>query len=158
MEKSFCSQSLPNIMSLINELMLYTRKLCFPIGRFVSMSSIYELKTNIFLIRMQLMKLYKEQPELTSQFDVSKVKNNLQVTGSFGPVCQLWSIKLKCMRDSKQQHKLLKVTRNTTNRDKHINEASKQAFANNLFKLSCKYTRDMLFKWKICFNVFNIRT
>ena len=36
------------------------------------------------------------------------------------------------MRDSKQQHKLLKVTRNTTNRDKHINEASKQAFANNL--------------------------
>ena len=62
------------------------------------------------------------------------------------------------MRDSKQQHKLLKVTRNTTNRDKHINEASKQAFANNLFKLSCKYTQDMLFKWKICFNVFNIRT
>ena len=158
MEKSFCSQSLPNIMSLINELMLYTRKLCFPIGRFVSMSSIYELKTKIFLIRMQLMKLYKEQPELTSQFDVSKVKNNLQVTGSFGPVCQLWSIKLKCMRDSKQQHKLLKVTRNTTNRDKHINEASKQAFANNLFELSCKYTQDMLFKWKICFNVFNIRT
>ena len=74
MEKRFCSQSLPNIMSLINELMLYTRKLCFPIGRFVSMSSIYELKTKIFLIRMQLMKLYKEQPELTSQFDVSKVK------------------------------------------------------------------------------------
>ena len=62
------------------------------------------------------------------------------------------------MRDSKQQHKLLKVTRNTTNRDKHINEASKQAFANNLFELSCKYTQDMLFKWKICFNVFNIRT
>ena len=158
MEKSFCSQSLPNIMSLINELMLYTRKLCFPIGRFVSMSSIYELKTKIFLIRMQLMKLYKEQPELTSQFDVSKVKNNLQLTGSFGPVCQLWSIKLKCMRDSKQQHKLLKVTRNTTNRDKHINEASKQAFANNLFELSWKYTQIMLFKWKICFNVFNIRT
>ena len=62
------------------------------------------------------------------------------------------------MRDSKQQHKLLKVTQNTTNRDKHINEASKQAFANNLFELSCKYTQEMLFKWKICFNVFNIRT
>ena len=61
-------------MSLINERMLYTRKLCFPIGRFVSVSSIYELKTKNFLIRMQLMKLYKEQPELTSQFDVSKVK------------------------------------------------------------------------------------
>ena len=58
---------------------------------------------------------------------LAKWKNNLQVTGSFGPVCQIWSIKLKCMRDSKQQHKLLKVTRNTTNRDKHINEASKQA-------------------------------
>ena len=43
-------------------------------GRFVSMSSIYELKTKSFLIRMQLMKLYKEQPELTSQFDVSKVQ------------------------------------------------------------------------------------
>ena len=140
--------------------MLYTRKLCFPIGRFVSMSSIYELKTKIFLIRMQLMKLYKERPELTSQFDVSKMQKTTFKcnTGSFGPVCQLWSINLKCMRDSKQQHKLLKVTRNTTNRDKHINEASKQAFANNLFKLSCKYTQDMLFKWKICFNVFNIRT
>ena len=64
-------------MSLINELMLYSRKLCFPIGRFVSMSSIYELKTKIFLVRMQLMKLYKERPELTSQFDVSKVKKQL---------------------------------------------------------------------------------
>ena len=62
------------------------------------------------------------------------------------------------MRDSNQQHKSLKVTRNTTNRDKHINEASKQAFANTLFKLSCKYTQDMLSKWKICSNVFNKRT
>ena len=87
--KKFCSQSLPNIMSLINELMLYTRKLCFPIGRFVSMSSIYELKTKFFLIRMQLMKLYKERPELTSQFDVSKVQKTTFKcnTGSFGPVC-----------------------------------------------------------------------
>ena len=158
MEKSFCSQSLPNIMSLINELMLYTRKLCFPIGRFVSMSSIYELKTNIFLIKMQLMKLYKEQPELTSQFDVSKVKKQPSSDRFIWTSLPTSSIKLKCMRDSKQQHKLLKVTRNTTNRDKHINEASKQAFANNLFELSCKYTQDMLFKWKICFNVFNIRT
>ena len=42
------------------------------------------------------------------------------------------------MPDSKpqrrvQQHMLLKVTQNETNRDKHINEASKQTFANNLF-------------------------
>ena len=67
------------------------------------------------------------------------------------------------MRDNKpqrcvQQHKSLKVTRNTTNRDKHINETSKQAFANNLFNISCKYTQSMLSNWKICFNVFNIRT
>ena len=39
------------------------------------------------------------------------------------------------MRDSKQQHKLLKVTRNTTNRDKNINEASKQAFCQQSFQI-----------------------
>ena len=43
-----------------------------------------------------------------------------------------------CMRDIKPQRfvqllKLLKVTRNATNVNKHINEASKQTFANNLF-------------------------
>ena len=59
-------------------------------------------------------------------------------TDSVGLVCQLWSVILKCMRDSKpqpcvQQHKLLKVTWNATNRDKHINEALKQTFANNIF-------------------------
>ena len=108
MEKSFCSQSFPNIMSLINELMLYTRKLCFPIGRFVSMSSIYELKTKIFLIRMQLMKLYKERPELTSQFDVSKMQKqpssviqvHLDQCASFGPltlnVCVTVSSSINC--------------------------------------------------------------
>ena len=108
MEKSFCSQSFPNIMSLINELMLYTRKLCFPIGRFVSMSSIYELKTKIFLIRMQLMKLYKERPELTSQFDVSKVQKqpssviqvHLDQFANFGPlnlnVCVTVSSSINC--------------------------------------------------------------
>ena len=53
---------------------------------------------------------------------------------SFGPVCRLGSVNLNCMRDSKpqrcvQQHKSLKATRNLTNRDKHINEASKQTFA-----------------------------
>ena len=67
------------------------------------------------------------------------------------------------MRDSKpqrcvQQHKSLKVTRNATNRDKHINEASKQTFANNLIKMSCKYTQGMLSNWKICLNIINIRT
>ena len=67
------------------------------------------------------------------------------------------------MRDSKpqrcvQQHKLLKVTRNATNRDKHINEASKQTFANNFFKISCKYMQNMLSNWKICLNIINITT
>ena len=67
------------------------------------------------------------------------------------------------MRDSMpqrcvQQHKSLKVTRNATSQNKHINEALKQVSANNPFKISCKYTQGMLFNQKICFNVFNIRT
>ena len=57
-----------------------------------------------------------------------------------------------------QQHKSLKVTQNATNRDKHINEASKRSFANNLFKITRKYTQGMFSDRKICFNVFNIRT
>ena len=70
-------------------------------------------------------------------------------TESFGPVCQLWFVTFKRMRDSKpqrcfQQHKSLKVLGNATNRNKHINEASKQSFLNNLFKISCKYTQGML--------------
>ena len=82
---------------------------------------------------------------------------------SFGPVCQLWSLTLKCMRDSKpqrsvQQHKSRKVTRNATNRHKHINEASNQILTNNLYKISCEYTQGMFFNAKICFNAFNIRT
>ena len=67
------------------------------------------------------------------------------------------------MRDSKpqrciQQHKSLKVTRNATNRDKHINKASKQTFANNLFKIFCKRKQVMFSNWVICFNVINLRT
>ena len=66
------------------------------------------------------------------------------------------------MRDSESQrsvqhHKSLKVPRNATNRNKHINEASKQTFANNLFKISCKYTQGMLSNCKICFNIINKR-
>ena len=57
-----------------------------------------------------------------------------------------------------QQHKSLKVTRNETIRDKHINEASKQTLANNLIQISCKYTQGMLFNWNICFNVINPQT
>ena len=67
------------------------------------------------------------------------------------------------MPDSKPQrcvqpHKTLKVTRKATNQDKHINEASTQTFANNLFKIKCNDTQGMLSNWKICFNVLNIRT
>ena len=56
-----------------------------------------------------------------------------------------------------QQHKSLKVTQKATNRDKHINEASKQTFANNLFQISPKYTQGMLSNPKICFNALKIR-
>ena len=67
------------------------------------------------------------------------------------------------MRNSKpqrcvQQHKSLKVTRNATNADKQINEASKQFFANNLFKISCQYTQSMLSFYKSCLNVLNVQS
>ena len=67
-----------------------------------------------------------------------------------------------CMRDIKPQRfvqllKLLKVTRNATNVNKHINEASKQTIANNLFQILCKYTQGMVFNRNICGNAFNIR-
>ena len=80
-------------------------------------------------------------------------------TNSFGPVCQLSSITFKCMRDSKpqrcvQHHKSLEVTQNAINRDKPINEAFKQIFANNLVKISYKNMQDKPFNWNVCFNVF----
>ena len=56
-----------------------------------------------------------------------------------------------------QQHRWLKVTRNATNGDKHVNEASKQIFASNLFTISRKYTHSMLSDRKICFNALNIQ-
>ena len=97
------------------------------------------------------MKLYKERFILTSQFDVRKLQKQISKcnTDSIGPVLQLWSVTLKCMRGSMpqrcvQQHKSLKVTRIATLRDEHINETSKQIFANKLFIISCKYKQDML--------------
>ena len=68
-------------------------------------------------------------------------KNNLEVLANYSfiwtSVPTLVRCRL-CMRDIKPQRfvqllKLLKVTRNATNLNKHINEASKQTFANNLF-------------------------
>ena len=59
----------------------------------------------------KLMKLQKERPLLTSQFDVSKTKKSALKcnVNSLGPISQLWSATLKCMRASKphqcvQQH------------------------------------------------------
>ena len=107
------------------------------------------------------MNLHKERPVLTSQFQVSKLQKQLPtvIQISFGPVCQLSSITFKCMRDSKpqrcvQHHKSLKVTQNAINRDKHINEALKQIFANNLVKISYKNMQGKPFNWNVCFNVF----
>ena len=56
-----------------------------------------------------------------------------------------------------QQHKSLKVARNATNGDKHINEESKQTLANNLFKKSFKYKQSLFSIRNIYFNAFNIR-
>ena len=102
--------------------------------------------------------MYPERPGLTSQFDVSQLQKQLRNgnADSFGPVCQLWFVTLRCKRENRPQQKSFKVKRNATNRNKHINEASKQIFANNFIKISCKHTQGMLSKWKICFNNFNI--
>ena len=86
----------------------------------------------------------------------SVIQNHLNKYANFGP------LSFKCMRDSQpqcciQQRKSLKKTRNATNGDKHINEASKQTFASNLFKILCKYTLNMLSNWKICFNALTIQ-
>ena len=50
------------------------------------------------------------------------------------------------------------MTLNASNRDKHINETTKQIFANNHLKISCKCAQGMQSNWKISFNVINIRT
>ena len=105
------------------------------------------------------MKLYKEQTVLTYQFDVSKLQKQLRsvIQIHLDQFANFGSLSMN-VRDSKPQHKTLKVTVNDTNRDKHINEASTQTFAYYVFKISCKYTPGMLSNWKICFNVLIIRT
>ena len=62
------------------------------------------------------------------------------------------------MHDTKPQHNSLKVPGSAKNRDKHINEASKQTFANNLVKISCKHKQGMLSNRKFCFIAFNSKT
>ena len=56
-----------------------------------------------------------------------------------------------------QQHNSSKEKEIATNGDQHINEASKQTFANNLFQISHKYTQGVLSIFKICFNALKIR-
>ena len=104
--------------------------------------------------------MYPERPGLTSQFDVSQLQKQLRNgnADSFGPVCQLWFVTLKCKRENRPQQKSFKVTRDATNRDIHINETFKLSFVNNLIKISRKYTQSMFSNKNICFNVFNIRT
>ena len=71
-----------------------TRKVCFPVGRFVLMSLIYELTTKLCVTLVKLMKLYGKRPVLTSQFDVSKLQKQLQSavqihldqSANFGPL------------------------------------------------------------------------
>ena len=81
--------------------MLSNWKICF---------NVFNIRTEdeIFLIRMQLIKLYKERPKLTSQFDVSKVQKqpssviqvHLDQSANFGPlnlnVCVTVSSSINC--------------------------------------------------------------
>ena len=134
-----------------------TSKVCFPIGGFVSMSSINKLMTKFCVIWTKFIKLYTQRPAVTSQNDISKLQKQLRsaLQSHFDQSANFVSFTHKCIHDSKpqgcdQQHKSLKVTWNATNRCKHKNEASKRSFANNLFKISCKYTQGMLSNWKLC--------
>ena len=77
------------------------------------------------------MKLDRERPVLTSQFDVSKLQKQLRsvIEILLNQYANLGPLSIS-VRDSKpqpcvQKRKSLKVTRIATNRDKHIDEASK---------------------------------
>ena len=64
------------------------------------------------------------------------------------------------MRDSKpqrcvQHHKSLEVTQNAINRDKPINEAFKQIFANNLVKISYKNMQGKPFNWNVFVSMYS---
>ena len=71
-----------------------TCKVCFPIKRFVSMSSIHELLSKVCLIWVKITKKCSKQPVLNSWFDVSKLQKQLQIViqidldqfANFGPL------------------------------------------------------------------------
>ena len=155
------NQILPTICSKYH---LNTRKLYFPIWRFVSMLWICEIMTKFCVFSAKFMKLSGEWFVLTSQFDVSKQQIQLRsvIQIYFDQCANCGPLPLNvCVRTNHNVafncKKTLKVTSNTTNGDKHTNEASKQLFANYLFKISCNNTQGMISNWKICFNAFNIR-
>ena len=69
--------SKPNFANISFKLSYNTRKVCFSMRRFVSLSSINEIMTNCFVISKVIRKLFRERPALTYQFDVSKVQKQL---------------------------------------------------------------------------------
>ena len=69
-------QTLPTISS---KSYVITRKVCFPIGRIVAMSSIYDGVTKSFALCKNVMKLFRKRQVLTSQFDVSKPQKPFEV-------------------------------------------------------------------------------
>ena len=70
--------SKPNFANIFFKLSYNTRKVCFLMGRFVSLSSINEYMTNCFVISEIVRKLFRERPVLTCQFDVSKLQKQLR--------------------------------------------------------------------------------
>ena len=124
--------------------------------------------TNLRLISCnwtKLTKMYKKRAVLTSQFavrDLQKqlrrvMQTHLDQSASFYPL--LWNVYVTASRNfSFNSINPWKWPNLQQIEKKHINEKSKHVFADNFFKISCKYTQDMLSNWKICFNVFNIRT
>ena len=69
--------SKPSFANIFFKLSYNTRKVCFSMGRFVSLSSMNEIMTNCFVISEIIRKLFKERPVLTPQFDVSKLQKQL---------------------------------------------------------------------------------
>ena len=69
--------SKPNFANIFFKLSYHTRKVCFSMGRFVSLSSINKIMTNCVVISKVIRKLFKKRLALTSQFDVSKLQKQL---------------------------------------------------------------------------------
>ena len=67
----------PNFANIFFKLSYNTPKVCFLMGRFVSLSSINKIMTNCFVTSEVIRKLFRKQPVLTSQFDVSKLQKQL---------------------------------------------------------------------------------